>query len=243
MNTNDNGNNLILFTDGSSLGNPGPGGWGVVLIYQKLDEIIELGGSQPITTNNEMELTAILSALSYAVNSSVHIHLYTDSKYAIGGLINWMYTWAKNGWNTAKKEPIKNKDIWKQLYSLVTTRGKDTISYHHLRGHTGIPGNERVDTIARELAKGINVSLYRGSLSQYPHPNILDVSGIKYKEALKKKNAKAYCYLSLVDGVLNRHETWAECEKHTTGYRSKFKKALSPEHEKEILDDWGITDQ
>jgi ribonuclease HI len=240
MNT-DKENSLIVFTDGSSLGNPGPGGWGALLAYPKLDEIIELGGTKLKTTNNEMELTAIVSALSYAINSQAHIHIYTDSQYAINGVTKWMYGWVKNGWQTATKEPVKNKEIFEALHSLITERGKDSISWHHVRGHVGIPGNERVDDIARELAEGINVSLYRGQLSTYPHGDILTIpEETPSKSNSSKKTGKAFSYLSLIDGVVERHQTWSECESRVKGKNAKYKKAMSHAHEQEILQEWGV---
>ena len=107
METLDKENSVIIFTDGSSLGNPGNGGWGALLIYKKMDEVIELGGSKPETTNNAMELTAIVSALSYTLHNTASIHLFTDSQYAINGITKWMYGWAKNGWQNTEKEDIK----------------------------------------------------------------------------------------------------------------------------------------
>jgi len=237
-------NSLLIFTDGSSLGNPGPGGWGAILAYPKLDEVIELGGSKVTPTNNEMELTAIVSALSYSLHSSSHTHIFTDSQYAINGVTQWMYNWSKNGWKTKDKEDIKNKSIWQTLYSLVEEKGKDNITWQHVRGHVGIPGNERVDDIARELAEGINVELYRGTLSGYSIKDLLDIDLIENatKEAStsKKKNGKAYSYLSLINGELMRHSTWSECENRVKGKNAKFKKALSASHEQEILKEWGL---
>ena len=233
---------LIIFTDGSSLGNPGPGGWGALIVYQELDEVIELGGTKLQTTNNEMELAAIVSALSYAEMNTEPITLYTDSQYAINGCTKWMYGWKKNGWITAQKEPVKNKALWEQLYELIEKRGKESITWEHVRGHVGVPGNERVDDIARELAEGTNVSLYRGRLSQYPHGNVLSVPDMseQLKASKKSSSGKAYSYLSLIDGELQKHSSWAECEARVKGNNAKFKKALSADHEQEILKEWGI---
>ena len=237
---------LVAFTDGSSLGNPGPGGWGVVLVYPRLGEVIELGGTKLNTTNNEMELTAIVSALSYAAHNDEPLRIYSDSKYAIQGVTEWMYDWARNGWKTASKEDVKNQALWKTLYQLVEERGPDTISWHHVRGHVGIPGNERVDDIARLLAEGTNVKLYRGSIDDYSYPDVLtEPPADGGREAAKKKSsssssAKAYSYLSLVDGILQRHATWADCEARVKGNNAKFKKALSKEHEDEIIAEWGM---
>jgi ribonuclease HI len=240
----DKENSLLIFTDGSSLGNPGPGGWGALLAYPKLDELVELGGSKPLTTNNEMELMAIVSALSYSLNSTSHVYIYTDSQYAINGITKWMYGWSKNGWKTAAGDEIKNKGTFQTLYSLVGEKGKDTITFEHVRGHVGIPGNERVDDIARELAEGVNVSLYRGTLSGYPNKQILIVPTAEEakKTSTAKKTGKAFSYLSLVDDVVQRHATWPECESRVKGVKAKFKKALSKDHEEEILREWGIAE-
>jgi ribonuclease HI len=234
-------NALVIFTDGSSLGNPGPGGYGAVMISSKLGEVIELGGSKANTTNNEMELNAIVSALSYAVNNTQNIHLFTDSSYAINGITKWMYGWEKNGWKKKDGEEIKNKFHFQTLYSLVTERGADSITWHHVPGHVGVPGNERVDDIARELAEGKEVELFRGSLTDYGIQNILDIE-INEEEQQKKSHskAKAYSYLSVVDGELQKHATWAETEARVKGKKAQFKKAISAEHEKEILKEWGF---
>ncbi len=239
MNNIDTKNSLIIFSDGSSLGNPGPGAYGALIILDKLDEIIELGGMKPMTTNNEMELTAIISALGYSINNSMPVHIFTDSQYVINGITKWVYGWVKNGWQTKEKEDVKNKQLWQSLYDLVEMRGANTITWHHVRGHVGVPGNERVDTIARELAEGKNVSLYRGKLSTYPLANILTIH-MSYEDQQKKAKGEAYSYLSLVDGVLEKHNTWKDCEARVKGKKAKFKKALSPSHEEEIQKEWGI---
>lgn len=232
---------LVIFTDGSSLGNPGPGGWGAVLAFSKLDEAIELGGSKIETTNNAMELTAVVSALSYAVHNTEPIHILTDSQYVINGVTGWMYGWAKNGWVTKDGDEIKNKHNWKTLYELVQERGKDSISWHHVRGHVGITGNERVDDIARGLAEGKNIQLFRGKLSEYPYGKLLEIHFDEQElEKRSNKNKKAYSYLSLVDGILEKHTTWEECEARVKGKNAKFKKAVSPEHEQEIIKEWGF---
>ncbi len=232
---------LVIFSDGSSLGNPGPGGYGALLVSSKLGEVIELGGSKPTTTNNEMELVAVISALSYASNNSEAVHIFTDSSYVINGATKWMYGWAKNGWVKQDGEEIKNLHNWKTLYSLIGERGKNAISWHHVPGHVGIPGNERVDDIARGLAEGKDISLFRGRMADYPAQNILDIT-IDEKDAEKKSHskAKAYSYLSLVDGVVKRHETWTETEQRVRGVKAKFKKTISAENEKEILKEWGF---
>ncbi len=231
---------LVIFTDGSSLGNPGPGGYGAILLFPKLNEVIELGGSKPTTTNNEMELTAVVSALSCAVNNTEKVIIFTDSSYVINGAQTWMYGWARNDWHKKDGEEVKNRFHWETLFSLIEERGKNRITWQHVPGHVGISGNERVDDIARELAEGKDVKLFRGSLSAYSIKDILSIE-INSEDAGKKSNkkAKAYSYLSKIDGVIQRHETWAETEARVRGKNAQFKKAISKEHETEILKEWG----
>ncbi len=233
-------NSLIAFTDGSSLGNPGPGGWGAIIIYPKTGEIIELGGAKPKTTNNAMELEAILAVLSYASNNDEELHIFSDSQYALNGVRQWIYTWSKNGWKTKDKNEVKNLFQWKNILKLVEMRGKERVHWHHLPSHVGIPGNERADEIAQAFASGQNIVLFRGNIQNYPIADILSFDFEQIEKKKKEKSGKAYSYLSLVDGVLERHETWAQCETRVKGKKAKFKKALSPEHEKEILREWGI---
>lgn len=239
---------LIIFTDGSSLGNPGPGGYGCVLVFQALDEVIELGGSKPKTTNNEMELTAVIAALSYAVHNSAPTTINTDSSYVVHGITKWVQNWEKNGWMTKDKKAVSHKTLWQQLVELVRAREKDApITWNVVPGHMGVHGNERVDEIATSYAKGGSPQLFRGKLSEYSVPDILKVE--IDQEALAERSekrahasAKAHSYLSLVDGVLMKHETWADTEERVRGKKAKFRKAISPEHEEEIMREWGVTE-
>lgn len=241
MNKEDLEKSLIAFTDGSSLGNPGPGGWGAVLISPRLSEIIELGGSKQKTTNNEMELEAIVSILAYASNNTDPLHIFTDSQYAINGITKWVQGWSKNGWKTKGGDEVKNLFQWKTMYSLVEERGAETIKWHHVHGHVGVPGNERVDDVARWFAEGRDVPLYRGNIETYNIKDILSFDfDVEKKEKKSTKGKKAYSYLSLIDGELQTHSTWPECEARVKGKKAKFKKAISAEHEKEILEEWGL---
>lgn len=235
---------VIIFTDGASLGNPGPGGYGAVIVFAALDEVIELGGSKGSTTNNEMEMTAALAALSYIAHNTVPVHIYTDSAYLINGITKWIYGWEKNGWKTKADEPVSHERIWKDLAQTVRARGTSGIvSWHKVAGHSGMPGNERADVIATDFGKGQFPTLFRGKLSEY-HTNVLD---FEYNpEAADKKSrtkAEAYSYLSLVGGVAMRHKTWKQCEARVKGKSAKFKKSISHSDELAILLDWGMDSQ
>ncbi|MGY9025449.1 MAG: ribonuclease HI [Candidatus Pelagibacterales bacterium] len=134
--------NINIYTDGACSGNPGPGGWGVYI--DNNGEIVELSGNESETTNNRMELQAIIEALSYFSDIS-KINLFTDSKYVIDGANSWMVNWKKNGWQTAQKKPVKNKDLWIKLDTLIQTH---KLTWNWVKGHDGNFGNERADYLA-----------------------------------------------------------------------------------------------
>jgi ribonuclease HI len=143
---------IEIYTDGSSLGNPGPGGWGVVITEN--DKVIkELGGCEKNTTNNRMELLAVISALKYVLedhkNDEVVIH--ADSSYVLGGVTTWIHNWEKNGWRTANKKEVLNQDLWKELISLVR-EFKGKLSWQKVKGHNGHVHNERADELATTYA-------------------------------------------------------------------------------------------
>jgi len=137
-----------IFTDGACSGNPGPGGWGVILRCRDVEK--ELSGGEAETTNNRMELTAVISALQ-ALKKACNITLYTDSKYVMDGVNTWLDNWKKNGWKTSnKKTPVKNIDLWQRLDELLEPH---EIRWVWVKGHAGHTENERVDKLAREAAK------------------------------------------------------------------------------------------
>src|SRR6188768_2743644 len=165
---------IVVFTDGAAKGNPGPGGWGVVIVTPS-GEVAELGArAAGTTTNNRMELTGAIMALSELRRVPGPLAIYTDSTYVIQGIRGWIFGWRKRGWKTATGGDVLNRDLWEQLDDLVQARGKNGIAWHYVRGHAGIPGNERVDEIADGLARGLPIDLYRGPLAGYPHA-ILDL--------------------------------------------------------------------
>ena len=138
-----------IFTDGACLGNPGAGGWGAILRYDEIEK--EISGGEVNTTNNRMELTAVISALS-ALKEPCNITLYTDSRYVMDGIENWIANWKKNGWKTAnKKTAVKNVELWQKLDQLCT---QHEIRWVWVKGHAGHKENERCDELARtEAAK------------------------------------------------------------------------------------------
>ncbi|MFM5924404.1 MAG: ribonuclease HI [Novosphingobium sp.] len=135
-----------IFTDGACKGNPGPGGWGAILRMGHHEK--ELSGGEAETTNNRMELTAVIRALE-ALKEPCHVHLHTDSRYVIDGITKWIYGWQKNGWKTAAKKPVLNADLWQDL--LAATR-RHRIEWIWVKGHDGHPENERADRLASDAA-------------------------------------------------------------------------------------------
>ncbi len=135
---------ISMYTDGACSGNPGPGGWGVV-IYQDGKER-ELKGGEPATTNNRMELMAAIKALE-TVPPGTTVTLYTDSQYVKNGVTDWIKGWKRNGWKTAARKPVKNKDLWEPLDALATSR---EVTWKWVKGHAGDHGNETADRLARE---------------------------------------------------------------------------------------------
>jgi ribonuclease HI len=134
---------VLIYSDGACSGNPGPGGWGAVLISGKHRK--EISGGEVLTTNNRMELMAAISALS-ALKKRSNVELYTDSAYVKNGITGWVHGWKKNGWRTADKKPVKNAELWQELDAL---RNKHHVEWHWLKGHAGHPENERADELAR----------------------------------------------------------------------------------------------
>ncbi len=136
-----------IFTDGACSGNPGPGGWGVLLRWKGREK--ELYGGDPGTTNNRMELMAAIEGLE-SLSRGVGVRLFTDSKYVRDGITQWIGNWKSNGWKTAAKKPVKNEDLWRRLDQAI---GRHQVEWHWIKGHSGHPENERADELARKGAE------------------------------------------------------------------------------------------
>ena len=145
---------VVIYTDGACKGNPGPGGWGAMLTTD--GNVKELFGGELSTTNNRMEMTAVIEALA-ALKRPCRVTLYVDSQYVLKGMTEWIKGWKARGWRTAAKEPVKNVDLWQKLDLLVSGSGHH-IEWVWVRGHDGDPGNERADVLAN---KGVEVALSR----------------------------------------------------------------------------------
>ena len=137
---------IEIFTDGACKGNPGPGGWGAVLRMGNAEK--ELSGHEPATTNNRMEMTAVIEALR-ALKSPCDVALHTDSRYVIDGITKWIFGWQKNGWKNAAKKPVLNADLWR---ALLEAKDGHRITWTWVKGHDGHPENERADRLASDAA-------------------------------------------------------------------------------------------
>lgn len=167
-----------IYTDGACTGNPGPGGWAVVVYYTD-NSVHEFGGGEKQTTNNRMEMQAAIAALNFLVKSQQKelVTLYTDSEYLINGATRWVKSWKKRGWKTAQNKSVLNQDLWEALDSLNSKQ----VAWQHVRGHAGNVGNERCDAIARAFANGKTLSLQQGEPITSSHDltaNHLSLDGV-----------------------------------------------------------------
>jgi ribonuclease HI len=236
---------VVVFADGAAKGNPGPGGWGAFIVTPE-GEVTEHGGGEPLTTNNRMELTAVIEALRLAGPRERPVAVHSDSTYVIRGIREWIHGWRRRGWRTGEGGDVANRDLWEALAAAERARdGK--VTWHYVRGHTGVPGNDRADEIATTYAAGRQPELYRGPLIRYEVavldiPEDTSVPARASGSVADRKKAVPYSYLSVVDGRAERHATWAECERRVKGRSgARFKKAMSEADELAILASWGLS--
>lgn len=241
-----------IFTDGASRGNPGRGGWGAILVLRDEEnqearsknqgKVKELGGREEHTTNNRMELRAVIEALVWVKHEGEkeRVIVYTDSAYVIKGATSWIHGWQKNGWKTKEKKDVLNKDLWMELASAMEN---SAVEFENVSGHVGVKGNERADEIATSFADSAAIELFEGTFAEYSI-DVFDLGEDTGKREAKeskgaRSRAKAYSYVSLVDGEVKVHKTWAECEARVKGKRAKFKKAVNVEEERGLVREWG----
>jgi ribonuclease HI len=146
---------IEIYTDGACRGNPGPGGWAALLLLGEHER--ELSGAETLTTNNRMELTAVIRALE-ALKRPVAARIYTDSQYVRRGITEWLSSWKARDWRTADRKPVKNQDLWQQLEKVSASH---RLEWHWVPGHAGVPGNERVDRLANQAIDALNARSMR----------------------------------------------------------------------------------
>ena len=245
---------IIIYTDGSSLGNPGPGGWGSVLLFSD-KKVVELGGREKESTNNRMEMMASIMALKEVEKRKIEakvIKVHTDSSYLLNGITIWIHAWVKNDWKTKADEDVLNKDLWEILYKVESNlKNKYEIEWVKVAGHAGVHLNERCDVIATSFSANNTTMLFTGTLANYEKlfgrittPSRLKVeTPLLHKEGkTKTKSSKvAYSYVSAVGGKVHADKTWAECEKRVKGKSgAKYKKVYSKEEEQDLIAEWTL---
>jgi ribonuclease HI len=187
-----------------------------------------------------------IEALAHLKSTTGPVAVYTDSTYVIRGISEWIPGWQRRGWRTIEGKDVLNRELWERLWALAQDR-VDGVEWHYVRGHSGIPGNERVDEIATAFAMQKVPRLYDGPIVGYA-VEILDIpADTSLPEASGDKssgsgsNKKPFSYLSVVDGVAMRHASWPECERRVKGRSgARFKKAMSASDEAAILKAWGV---
>ena len=232
---------ISIFTDGACSGNPGPGGWAAIISDE--GRVLELAGREEPTTNNRMEMGGVIAGLDAVKHRTGVALIHSDSTYVIEGITKWILGWKRRGWTTAAGEPVKNEDLWRALEAAVSARGKGGVEWRWVKGQAGHDANERCDEIAVALAKRRPIELYDGPLLNYPYGSLLP-SEPKAPPARSKgrkaADTRPSSYLSYLDGKLERHETWPECEARVKGRPAKFKKVRSEDEAAAARRSWGL---
>lgn len=228
-------NPYLIIADGACSKNPGPGGWGMILVTPQ-GRVKEFGGAEDATTNNRMELTGLLRGLQEVFKLAKldpghrELRVISDSKYVLENAEVHAKNWAERGWVTATGGEVKNRDLWERVLKGLSEFEKlgFKIEYELVKGHAGNEANERADQIAVKFSKGERISLFEGDLAQYP---ISVETGAAFEPV----------YLSYVGGQLRRHKTWPECQKAVEGKAgAKYKKIKNSLEERETLKAWGV---
>ncbi|GAB4260676.1 MULTISPECIES: ribonuclease HI [Deferrisoma] len=214
----------VIYTDGACLGNPGPGGWAAVIV-EPGNRVREIGGRDPATTNNRMELTAVIEGLRQTRPGS-RVHVVTDSRYVHDGISRWIHAWKRRGWRKADGGAVLNQDLWESLDRLAWGEGRD-VTWEHVRGHRGHPFNERCDELATAFARGESPELRSGD-------------GAWIGGEGTEGHRSFPCYVSRVDGEIRLHDTWPECEARVKGVSgARYRKVRSPVELEAVLREWG----
>lgn len=223
---------ILIFTDGSSRGNPGPGGFAAIVATDT--DVMEIGGREDKTTNNRMELKAAIAGLATArgMREKSAVKLFSDSSYVINGITKWVSGWKQNGWKTKTKTDVLNSDLWMELDELNSSL---QVEWKYVAGHAGHDANERCDRIATAFADNEPVQLYKGLRAGYRFSLSAPVGLQKSVRSSNGKSGKAYSYVSMVNGEIRTHQTWDDCKRRVNGQRfARYRKALSSSDEKAI---------
>ncbi len=227
----------VAYADGSCLGNPGPGGWGIRLLYPD-GTVAEFGGAETPTTNNRMELQAAISVLEH-LGHRPNLTVYTDSRYVLDGLTKWLPGWRRRGWITSTGTPVKNRELWQRLAELAHPQ----INWRHVRGHTGNPNNERVDDIARAFASGQDPKLYTGRIGEPADPVQATAPSPARPQPARRTSTDLSTpqYVSIVRGAVAVDGDWPSCEARVRGVSgARYKKVRTFEELAEFCTKHGV---
>jgi len=233
---------IRIITDGACSGNPGPGGWAAIIIRD--GEVEELGGYEPQTTNNRMEMRAAIEGLR-RVPADAPVHIVSDSFYLIKGMTQWLRAWKARGWVTAAGTPVLNQDLWEELDRLAGTR----VTWELVKGHAGHPENERADAIAQAYSqrrtpppRGARPAATPDPVEARPRRASRPAPAEPVSAASLPPHPGGVTYLSLAGGQLRRHATWEECRQVVHGASgARFKKCKSADEEAATLRSWRVT--
>ncbi len=231
---------LTLYTDGASRGNPGPGGWGVIIIGES--EVVELAGAKDPATNNQMELQGVIEGLGYIHKSfpDAAVELHADSRYVLNGIEKWLDGWVKKGWVTMAKKSVENKAQWMKLMELRDHFGKH-LKLTKVDGHSGHIYNDRCDELAVSAALKKTLHLFKGSKKDYESQLAMTPPKSPVKKSSSTNKGVAYSYVSVVNGIVHADKTWAACEKRVKGAKgAKYKKVFSKAEETDLIQDYTL---
>jgi ribonuclease HI len=235
---------FLIFADGACRRNPGPGGWAFLIASQ--DSVWEACGFEADTTNNKMELRALIEALRFVQKQNLtgRLEIHLDSQYVLSGCIAWIYAWKRRGWVTTDSEPVKNRELWQQVADLLDAlKSSADFNWYYVPGHAGVPGNERVDSLAASEADGIEGPAYQGPRSAWAHGDLeggLSRETYDPNRVSRPQQKTPVYYLSLIQGSVFRDATWPECEARVRGRAgARYKKVKSREEELQVLKSWG----
>lgn len=231
---------IRIITDGACSGNPGPGGWAAIIIRDGKTE--ELGGHEPRTTNNRMEMQGAIEGLR-RVPADAPVHLVSDSSYLVKGMTQWLRAWKRRGWVTATGSPVLNRELWEELDRLAGNR----VTWELVRGHAGHPENERADAIAQAHARRTTPSPAGATApvaakrTPASRPTARRASSPAPTSASLPPHPGGVTYLSLTGGQLRRHATWPECQRAVQGVSgARYKKCKTPAEEQATLHAWWV---
>lgn len=233
--------NLVVYGDGACSGNPGPGGWAYLMAHGPTQTVWERSGFAAATTNNRMELGALLEALrdikaKYPQETSVKF--FWDSSYVVNGFNQWLFGWAKRGFTKADGTPISNLDLWQAVWEL--KKSLPPLQMTQIPGHSGLPGNERVDELSVAQSQQSPIPEYNGPLANYPITITDLLAGAAHVDTAGLSGMSYPAYISLINGNLVRHLTWPECQAHVKGKSAKFKKVKNAAEEAHTRKSWGL---